>query len=336
MDVIEAIIERARGKGAHLVLPEGDDERVAAAYTRILSRGIARRVTLVGAEEAVLQAAGRAGIEVRRQDIIDPERAEKLGVYATAIYERRRHKGMTLEEAAKLARERTVFGMAMVGAGDADACVSGCATATGHVIRAALWTIGMAPGIHAISSSFIMVHPDGRWGAEGVMIFTGCAVIPNPDAGELADTAVAAARTARSLLGLKPVVAMLSYSTKGSGAGPDVDRVREATELVREREPGLVVDGELQLDAALVPEVAEKKAPGSPVGGRANVLVFPDLDAGNIGYKITQRLGGATAIGPILQGAARPISDLSRGASVEDIIKTSAITISQLPSQNTP
>jgi phosphate acetyltransferase len=331
MDVIEGIIERAKKKGAHLVLPEGDDERVSAAYALVLARGIAKRVTLVGGEGEVLEAAERAGIEVPPGDIADPAKAEKLGVYATGIYERRKHKGLTLDEAVKLARDRTVFGMAMVGAGDADACVSGCATASGHVIRSALWTIGMAPGIRAISSSFLMVHPDGRWGVNGVLVFTGCAVIPNPDSEVLADIAVAAARTARSLLGIEPIVAMLSYSTKGSGSGPDVDLVREATAIVKKREPALVVDGELQLDAALVPDVARTKAPGSPVAGRANVLVFPDLNSGNIGYKLTQRLAGAAAIGPILQGAARPISDLSRGASVDDIVKTAAITISQMP-----
>jgi phosphate acetyltransferase len=331
MDVLDGITERARGKGGHLVLPEGDDERVPAAYDRILKRGIARRVSLVGFEEDVLAAAGRAGVEVKPGDIVDPERSEKVGVYATGVYERRRHKGLTLEEAVKIVKDRTVFGMAMVGAGDADACVSGCATASGHIIRAALWTIGMAPGIRAISSSFLMVHPDGRWGADGVMIFSDCAVIPDPDAEVLADIALAAARTARSLLNHEPVVAMLSFSTKGSAGGPDVEKVREATEIVRKKAPDLLVDGELQLDAALVPEVAKKKAPDSPVAGRANVLIFPDLGSGNIGYKLTQRLADAAAIGPILQGAARPISDLSRGASIEDIVKTSAITLSQIP-----
>ncbi|MCK4593577.1 phosphate acetyltransferase [bacterium] len=331
MDVIERIIERAKGKGAHLVLPEGTDERIPAAYSRILERGIAKRVSLVGAEDDVLETARRAGVEVEPRDIVDPEKAEGIGVYATGIYERRRHKGMTPEEAVKLAKDRTVFGMAMVGAGDADACVSGCATASGHVIRAALWTIGLAPGVKAISSSFLMVHPDVRWGVDGVMIFSDCAVIPDPDAPVLADIAIAAARTARSVLNIEPLVAMLSFSTKGSAGGRGVDLVREAVEIVKRKEPGLTVDGELQLDAALVPEVAQKKAPDSPVAGRANVLIFPDLDSGNIGYKLTQRLAGATAIGPILQGAARPISDLSRGASIEDIVKTSAITVSQIP-----
>ncbi len=332
MGVIERIIERAKGKGAHIVLPEGTDERIPAAYSRILERGIAGRVSLVGVEDEVLEAARRGGVEVAPHDIIDPDKAEKVGLYATGIYDRRRSKGMTLKEAVKLAKDRTVFGMAMVGYGDADVCVSGCSTASGHVIRSALWTIGMAPGIRAISSSFLMVHPDGRWGVDGVMIFSDCAVIPDPDALVLADIAIAAARTARALLDVKPVVAMLSFSTKGSAGGPDVDKVREAVEIVKRKEPGLTVDGELQLDAALVPEVAQKKSPDSPVAGRANVLIFPDLNSGNIGYKLTQRLAGATAIGPILQGTAKPISDLSRGASIEDIVKTSAITISQITS----
>ncbi len=330
MDVIERIIERARGKEAHLVLPEGTDERITAAYSRILERGIAKRVSLVGAEEEVLEAARIAGVEVASHDIIDPDKSEKVGLYATGIYERRRHKGMTLEEAVKLAKAPTVFGMAMVGAGEADACVSGCATSSRHVIRAAFWTLNMAPGIKSISSSFLMVHPDHRWGADGVMIFSDCAVVPNPHAVVLADIAIAAAQTARALLDVEPVVAMLSFSTKGSAGGSCVEKVREATEIIKRKAPDLIVDGELQLDAALVPEVAEMKAPGSPVAGRANVLVFPDLNSANIGYKLTQRLAGAIAIGPILQGAAKPISDLSRGASIEDIVKTSAITISQI------
>ncbi|MCD4732902.1 phosphate acetyltransferase [bacterium] len=331
MTLLEEITAHAREKSAHLVLPEGDDERVITAYRELLRQKVARKVTLIGDEEKIAALATKLGIEVNPADIINPANAEKVGVYATALYERRKHKkNMTLEKAVALCKDRVIFGHAMVAAGDADASVCGCVAATAQVIRAALYTVGLAEGMKTLSSSFLMVHPDESFGFNGAMLYGDCAVMPNPDASQLADIAIATATTTRRVLGIEPLVAMLSFSTKGSASHELADKVITATEQVQQRFPELTIDGEMQLDTALVPAVGKKKAPGSPVARRANTLIFPDLNAGNIGYKLTQRLGGAEAYGPILQGTAKPIADLSRGASTEDIVNTAIITISQV------
>lgn len=331
MHILEIIKERARGKHARLVLPEGEDERAIRASRRIMEEGLARQVTLIGDEERIRGKAVGLGITLEPGVIVDPRLDERVGLYATRVYERRKHKGMTLERGVKLVKDRVVFGASMLAAGDTDACVAGCDTSTADVIRAALWTVGMAEGLKLLSSCFIMVLPDKSFGVEGVMFFADCAVCPEPDAEELAHIGLATAQTMERLLDIEPVVAMLSFSTKNSADHPNVEKVRKATAELRQLLPEAVVDGELQLDAAVIPAVAERKAPQSAVAGRANVLIFPDLGAGNIGYKLVQRMAGAEAIGPIIQGTAKPISDLSRGCSVEDIVNTAAITLCQVP-----
>ncbi len=331
MSLLDQIAAHATAKSAHLVLPEGDDERVITAYRELLNRKLARRVTLIGDEEKISSLAASLGIKVNPADVINPVNSEKVGVYATALYERRKHKkNMTLEKAVSLCKDRIVFGHAMVAAGDADSCVCGCVAATAQVIRAALYTVGLAEGMKTLSSCFLMVHPDKSFGFNGAMLYGDCAVMPNPDADQLADIAIATATTTRLVLDTEPIVAMLSFSTKGSASHEMADKVIAATEQVQRRFPELTIDGELQLDTALVPAVGKKKAPDSPVAGRANTLIFPDLNSGNIGYKLTQRLAGAEAYGPILQGTAKPIADLSRGATAEDIVNTAIITISQV------
>lgn len=326
MSAIEKIKAKAKVNVQHIVLPEGTEPRTVQASAKILREGLAR-VTLLGNPDEVKKVAAETGTDLSGVAIIDPAVSEKSAAYAELLFELRKAKGMTLEQATELVTKNTLYyGAVMLKAGDADGMVAGAINSTGNVLRPALQIIKTAPGIKVVSSCFIMELPDSKWGDNGVMIFGDCAVIPNPTAEELAAIAVASAATGRQLVDIDPRVAMLSFSTKGSAKHDNVTKVQEATKLAHELAPELQLDGELQADAALVESVGQLKSPGSTVAGHANVLIFPDLQAGNIGYKLVQRLGGAEAVGPIIQGLAKPVSDLSRGCSVDDIVSVVAIT----------
>ena len=326
MAIIDKIKAKAKADVKHIVLPEGEEVRNVQAAVMIRDQGLAK-LTLLGNPAKVKEVA--AGADLTGIDIIDPGDSDRAPLYAATLYDLRKAKGMTEEEAAKKVADPMYFGIMMVKLGDADGLVSGAIHSTGDMLRPALQVIKSKPGMKTVSSCFLMECPDKRYGEDGVMIFSDCGVIPNPTAEELANIALGAADSARSLAGMEPRVAMLSFSTKGSAKHESVTKVQEATRIAHEMAPDLELDGELQLDAALVEKVGQLKAPGSKVAGHANVLVFPDLGAGNIGYKLVQRLAGAEAYGPILQGIAKPCNDLSRGCSAEDIVATVAITACQ-------
>lgn len=323
MDVIGNIIEKAKNNIKKIVLAEGTEARNLKAAEIVLKEKIAD-IVLLG-NEAEIKAAAK-GLDISGAEIIDPVNSPKSEEYAEAFYELRKHKGMTIEKAREIMKDPMYYGCMMVKEDDADGLVSGAVHATADLLRPAFQIIKTAPGVSVVSSSFIMIVPNCDLGANGILLYSDCGVIPNPTAEELASIAIAAAGTMRTLVGVEPVVAMLSFSTKGSAQHELVDKVRKATELAQKMAPDLQIDGELQADAALIPEVAKLKAPGSKVAGHANVLIFPDLQAGNIGYKLTQRLAKAEAIGPLLQGLAKPVNDLSRGCSPEDIVAEVAIT----------
>ena len=328
MSMLTKIKAKARANVKRIVLPEGDEPRTVKAAVEIVNDGLAVPV-LLGDPEKISAVAKEQGVDLGSIEIIDPANNEKKEDYAAVLFELRKAKGVTEEIAAKMILDPMYFGIMMVKQGDADGLVSGAVHTTGDMLRPALQIIKAKPGMSIVSSSFLMECPNKELGEDGLLVYADCVVNPCPNAQELAQIAVSAAETARVLCGIEePRVALLSFSTKGSAKHDLVSKVQEATALAHEMAPDLLLDGELQFDAALVPEIASSKAPGSPVGGRANVLIFPDLQAGNIGYKITQRIGNAECFA-VLQGLAKPCNDLSRGCSVEDIVNTVAMTAVQ-------
>lgn len=330
MPLVELIKEKARTHTKTIVLPESYDERMLFAAQNIVEQGLAK-VVLLGNPETLKASAATKGIQLAGVDIIEPARSPKLDYYIEKMVALRKSKGLTSQQARELlcAPDNLYFAGMMVREGDADGEVAGATGTTGDVLRAAFQTVGTAPGIKTVSSFFLMSTKTSNFGEEGVILFADCAVNPNPDPQALAEIAIATARNCKAFLDVPARVAMLSFSTKGSASHEDAEKVLKALEIAKAMDPELNIDGELQADAALIPAVGGKKAPGSPVAGKANVLIFPTLDAGNIAYKLVERLAGAKAIGPVIQGLAKPVNDLSRGCSIQDIVDVTAITAVQ-------
>ena len=330
MDLVKSIIERAKSNKQRIVLPEATEERTLRAADKVLAEDIANLI-LIGNPDEIHSLAEKWGLKnIDKATIIDPENNPKSEEYATLLAELRKKKGMTIEQARELVKNPLYLGCMIIKTGDADGQISGALSTTGDTLRPALQIIKCAPGITCVSGAMLLLTKEPQYGENGVLVVGDVAVTPMPDAQQLAQIAVCTAQTAKSVAGFaEPRVAMLSFSTKGSAKHEVVDKVVEATKLAKEMDPELKIDGELQADAALVPSVGEKKAPDSEIAGKANVLVYPCLEVGNISYKMVQRLGGAEAIGPVLQGIARPVNDLSRGCSVDDIYKLVAITACQ-------
>jgi phosphate acetyltransferase len=328
MDLMSIFKEKAVQLNKRILLPEGTEPRTVKAAAQIVREKIAR-VALIGAEADIRAVAAKEGVDLAGVEIIDPATSSDAARYADAFYELRKSKGVTPQVAQAAMSDPIYFATMMVQLGDADGLVSGAEHSTADTIRPALQIIKTKPGISVVSGCFIMIVPGSTLGDNGVFVFADCAVNHDPTADQLAEIAVASAETARTLCSMEPRVAMLSFSTKNSATHPNVDKVIEATRIAKEKAPSLMLDGELQADAALIESVGQKKAPGSPVAGKANVLIFPDLESGNIGYKLVERLAKAQAIGPFLQGLRKPVNDLSRGCSVQDIVDVTAVTAIQ-------
>lgn len=329
MNLINQIRQKARENCKKIVLPEGDEERTILAADQIIREKLAH-VTLLGDPKEIMQQAERYGLKnLEKADLINPKNHAKKEEYANLLYSLRKEKGLTIDEAMKLVEDPLYLGTLMIKAGDIDGEVAGAKNATGDVLRPAFQVVKTMPGISVVSGAFIMILKDKEFGEDGVVVFADCAVHPDPNENELAEIAVATAATTRSILGFEPRIAMTSFSTKGSAHHEMVDKVVNATAIAKKMDPSIIIDGELQVDAALIEKIGKSKAPDSEIAGNANVLIFPDLNTGNIAYKLVQRLAHAEAIGPILQGMAAPINDLSRGCSVSDIVNLVAITSNQ-------
>jgi len=329
MELVEQLINRAKANRQRIVLPEGTEERTLKAANQILTDEVADLI-LIGNPKVIEESAKKWGLgNISKATIIDPENHPKMAEYAELLCELRKKKGMTLQQAQELVKNPLYLGCLIIKSGDADGQLAGAQNTTGDVLRPALQIIKTSPGITCVSGAMLLLTIAPECGDNGVLVMGDVAVTPVPDANQLAQIAVCTARTAKAVAGIEPRVAMLSFSTKGSAKHEVVDKVVEAFNIAKEMDPEMIIDGELQADSALVPSVAASKAPGSPLAGKANVLVVPSLEVGNIGYKLVQRLGHATAVGPILQGIARPVNDLSRGCSIDDIYKMIAITANQ-------
>lgn len=329
MDLMTKIRNSAREKNRCIVLPEGTEERTLKAADIIIEEGLARLVLIGNTQEITEKAAQWNLRNISKAKIVDPIHHDKKEFYTEMLYEMRKSKGLSMEAASKLVEDPLYLAVLMIKNKEVDGEVAGAQNATGDVLRPAFQIVKTLPGVSVVSGAFIMVMKDKQWGDDGIMVFADCAAHPNPTAKELAEIAVVTGQTAKNIAGIEPRVALLSFSTKGSAKHEMVDKVVEATKLAQEMAPDMLIDGELQADAAIVPAIGKSKAPNSKIAGTANVLVFPTLETGNIAYKLVQRIAGAEAIGPVMQGMAAPINDLSRGCSVEDIVNLVAITANQ-------